>query len=52
MAGLFTTFFETCPVLKAAGPDIRDSRLALCGLTAGVLGLGLEVLGIEAPDRM
>ena len=52
LAGLFTTFFETCPVLKADGPEIRDSRLALCGLTAAVLGLGLEVLGIEAPDRM
>ena len=52
LAGLFTTFFETCPVLKADGPEIRDSRLALCGLTAAVLGLGLRVLGIEAPDRM
>jgi arginyl-tRNA synthetase len=52
VAGLFTTFFETCPVLKAGGAAIRDSRLALCALTAAVLGVGLEVLGIEAPDRM
>jgi arginyl-tRNA synthetase len=52
LAGTYTTFFETCPVLKAADPVTRDSRLALCGLTASVLGCGLEVLGIEAPDRM
>jgi arginyl-tRNA synthetase len=52
LAGTYTTFFETCPVLKAADAATRDSRLALCGLTASVLGCGLEVLGIEAPDRM
>ncbi len=52
LAGTYTTFFETCQVLKAADPVTRDSRLALCGLTASVLGCGLEVLGIEAPDRM
>ncbi len=52
LAGLFTTFFETCPVLKAPEPEVRDSRLALCAATAMVLGRGLAVLGIEAPDRM
>jgi arginyl-tRNA synthetase len=52
LAGLFTTFFETCPVLQAGDPAVRDSRLVLCGLTASVLACGLAVLGIEAPDRM
>jgi arginyl-tRNA synthetase len=52
LAGTYTTFFETCPVLRAGDPDVRDSRLVLCALTAKVLALGLEVLGIEAPDRM
>jgi arginyl-tRNA synthetase len=52
LAGEFTTFFETCPVLKAEAPAVRDSRLALCGLTASVLARGLGVLGIEAPTRM
>jgi arginyl-tRNA synthetase len=52
LAGLYTTFFETCPVLKAPSDSIRDSRLVLCGLTASVLGLGLGLLGIEVPDRM
>jgi arginyl-tRNA synthetase len=52
LAGLFTTFFETCPVLKAEDPAVRASRLALCWLTASVLGRGLDVLGIEGPERM
>jgi arginyl-tRNA synthetase len=52
LAGTYTTFFETCPVLKAPDPEVRDSRLALCGITASVLGTGLAVLGIESPERM
>jgi arginyl-tRNA synthetase len=52
LAGVFTTFFETCPVLQADEPAVRDSRLALCALTAAVLACGLAVLGIEAPERM
>jgi arginyl-tRNA synthetase len=52
VAGDFTTFFETCPVLQAGEPAVRDSRLVLCALTASVLACGLAVLGIEAPDRM
>jgi arginyl-tRNA synthetase len=52
LAGSFTTFFENCPVLRALDPALRDSRLVLCASTAKVLDLGLQVLGIEAPDRM
>jgi arginyl-tRNA synthetase len=52
LAGLFTDFFESCPVLKAADTVTRDSRLVLCALTAAALGSGLDLLGIEAPDRM
>jgi arginyl-tRNA synthetase len=52
VAGSFTTFFETCPVLQAEAPALRDSRLVLCALTASVLACGLGVLGIDAPDRM
>lgn len=52
LAGLYTDFFERCPVLKAPAPEVRDSRLALCWLTSRVLEAGLGVLGIEAPRRM
>ena len=51
LAGKFTSFYENCPVLKAA-EGVRDSRLALCDLTARVLKQGLEVLGIEVVEQM
>jgi arginyl-tRNA synthetase len=51
LANGFTSFYETCPVLKAA-EDVRLSRLALCEVTARVLAQGLDLLGIEAPERM
>jgi arginyl-tRNA synthetase len=52
LATAFTAFYENCPVLRADTDDLRASRLGLCELTAGVLSTGLELLGIEAPDRM
>jgi arginyl-tRNA synthetase len=52
-AATFTTFYERCPILAPSVPaEVRTSRLVLAGLTAGVLMLGLSLLGIEAPDRM
>jgi arginyl-tRNA synthetase len=51
LAGRFTAFYENCPVLKA-DPAVRDSRLALCDLTARVLKQGLETLGIETVEQM
>jgi arginyl-tRNA synthetase len=51
LAGKFTSFYENCPVLKA-DPAVRDSRLALCDLTAQVLKKGLETLGIETVEQM
>jgi len=52
LATAFTAFFETCSVLKAPDEATRDSRLALCELTARVLARGLSLLGIAAPERM
>jgi arginyl-tRNA synthetase len=52
VAGAFTGFYESCPVLKADDPATRASRLALCRLTARVLARGLDVLGIEALEQM
>lgn len=51
MAQAFTAFYEACPVLKADGAS-RALRLQLCEQTARVLGKGLDLLGIEAPERM
>ncbi|ONK14786.1 arginine--tRNA ligase [Streptomyces sp. MP131-18] len=53
LAKAFTTFYESCPVLKEGVPaGVRANRLALCGLTRETLAQGLALLGIEAPDRM
>lgn len=52
LAGAFTGFYEKCPVLRAPDEASRRSRLALCELSARVLARGLDLLGIEAPERM
>lgn len=51
LAALFSSFYESCPVLKAEGP-VRESRLALAALTLGVLEQGLALLGVETPQEM
>jgi arginyl-tRNA synthetase len=52
LASAFTSFYEACPVLKADDEATRASRLAMCDLVGRVLARGLELLGIEAPERM
>jgi arginyl-tRNA synthetase len=50
-AGAYSTFYDALPVLKAEGAE-RASRLALCDLTGRSLRKGLELLGIQVPERM
>ncbi len=52
LAQAFTAFYEACPVLKEGFESTRASRLALCDLTARTLQQGLELLGIDSPERM
>lgn len=52
IAGLFSSFYEHCPVLNAEDEEQRQSRLQLARLTAGVLQQGLALLGIETLERM
>jgi arginyl-tRNA synthetase len=51
LAQLFSSFYESCPMLDAAEPQ-RSSRLVLCWLTRRQLARGLDLLGITAPERM
>src|SRR5438876_8945798 len=51
LANGFHTFYEACPVLKSEEPA-RGSRLALCDLTGRVLQRGLDLLGIQVPEKM
>jgi arginyl-tRNA synthetase len=52
VASTFTTFYEHCPVLGAPSEAVKESRLALCALTLRVLLVGLDLLGVQVPDRM
>lgn len=51
VAGAYSTFYDALSVLKAEGSE-RTTRLALCDLTGRSLRTGLELLGIQVPERM
>lgn len=51
LANAFHSFYEACPVLKAEEPA-RSTRLALCELAARTLQRGLDLLGIDVPEKM
>lgn len=51
VAQKLSTFYEACPVLKSEGA-VRESRLALVALAGRQLKKGLELLGIDAVERM
>ncbi|MFI4935296.1 MAG: arginine--tRNA ligase [Caulobacterales bacterium] len=51
LAQTFSRFYAACPILAAA-PPVRASRLALARATLTQLELALNLLGIEAPERM
>ena len=52
LAGLFSGFYEHCPILSAENEEVRNSRLKLAQLTAKTLKLGLDTLGIETVERI
>ncbi|MDO7897859.1 arginine--tRNA ligase [Pseudomonas citrulli] len=52
VAGLFSSFYENCPILSAETPEQMQSRLRLAALTGRTLKQGLELLGLETLERM
>lgn len=52
LAGLFSGFYEHCPILSAEDEATRNSRLQLALLTAKTLKQGLDTLGIATVERM
>ncbi len=52
LAQLFARFFDQCPVRDAASAELQQSRLQLSDLTARTISGGLELLGIEALERI
>ena len=51
LAQVYSAFYQNVPFLKAE-EGVRESRVRLCGITAGVLKTGLGLLGIETPQRI
>jgi arginyl-tRNA synthetase len=52
LAGLFSSFYEHCPILTAEDEKVRNSRLRLAALTGRTLKQGLELLGLQPLERM
>ncbi|MFS0825452.1 arginine--tRNA ligase [Pseudomonas phoenicis] len=52
IAGLFSSFYENCPILAADTAEQQQSRLRLAALTGRTLKQGLELLGLETLERM
>jgi len=48
----FNKFYEVAPVLDAENEDLKNSRVRLVECSRLVLKKALELLGIEAPEKM
>jgi arginyl-tRNA synthetase len=48
----FNQFYHDIPILKEEDNAVRDFRLVLSGVVAGIVKRGMELLGIEMPERM
>ncbi|ARB72804.1 arginine--tRNA ligase [Pasteurella multocida] len=52
LAGVFSSFYEYCPILNNEDEQIKRSRLKLALLTEKTLKQGLDLLGIKTVDKM
>jgi arginyl-tRNA synthetase len=52
LAGLFSSFYENCPILSSEDEVLRNSRLRLAALSGRTLKQGLELLGLQPLERM
>ena len=55
LAGDYHRFYDSCRVLPQGDEeptDLHRARLALCDATRQVIGNGLGILGVSAPERM
>lgn len=51
LAQIYSSFYQNVPFLKA-DEGVRESRIRLCRTTAATLRQGLDLLGIETPERI
>jgi arginyl-tRNA synthetase len=51
LSQIYSSFYQNVPFLKAE-EGVRESRIRLCRSTARTLKQGLDLLGIETPERI
>jgi arginyl-tRNA synthetase len=52
LAAKFSTMYDQVSVLQAGSEELKQARLHLLMIVAGILEHGLELLGINAPDTL
>ena len=52
LAGVFSSFYEHCPILNNEDQQVKLSRLKLALLTERTLKQGLGLLGIKTVEKM
>ena len=52
LAGVFSSFYEHCPILNNEDQQVKLSRLKLALLTERTLKQGLDLLGIKTIEKM
>ena len=52
LAGLFSSFYEACPILTPDSEAYKNPRLKLAALTSKILEKSLDLLGIPTLNRM
>ena len=52
LAQAFSAFYSALPIAAEADPQLRASRLALADAVRHQLETGLDLIGIEVPERM
>lgn len=52
LAQAFSAFYGAHPIATEKDPVVRGSRLALCEAVLNQLSAGLDLLGIDVPERM
>ena len=52
LAGVFSSFYEHCPILNNDNQQVKLSRLKLALLTERTLKQGLDLLGIKTVEKM
>ena len=48
----FSNFYNQNPIIGTSDETIKNFRLAICKATGDIIKISLDILGIDAPDRM